>query len=156
MDGPHRGVAAALRALPAREACYISPLPAVDPRSPFRILVVEDEPVIRELVRSMLDDGPVEVETAGSGAEGLRRARESRFDLILMDVVLPGMDGLTVCRMLKSDPSTASVPLYMLTAKTRRSDLEAAVAAGANGYIHKPFRGAELMELVERLRTVEG
>jgi CheY-like chemotaxis protein len=104
----------------------------------------------------MLDDGPVEVETAGSGAEGLRRARESRFDLILMDVVLPGMDGLTVCRMLKSDPTTAPVPLYMLTAKTRRSDLEAAVAAGANGYIHKPFRGAELMELVERLRTVEG
>ena len=139
-----------------REACYISPRPAVDPHSPFRILVVEDEPVIRELVRSMLDDGPVEVETAGSGAEGLRRARESRFDLILMDVVLPGMDGLTVCRMLKSDPTTAPVPLYMLTAKTRRSDLEAAVAAGANGYIHKPFRGAELMELVERLRTVEG
>ncbi len=128
----------------------------MEPRSPFRILVVEDEPVIRELVRSMLDDGPVEVETAGSGAEGLRRARESRFDLILMDVVLPGMDGLTVCRMLKSDPTTAPVPLYMLTAKTRRSDLEAAVAAGANGYIHKPFRGAELMELVERLRTVEG
>ncbi len=130
--------------------------PRVDPRSPFRILVVEDEPVIRELVRSMLDDGPVEVETAGTGTEGLRRARESRFDLVLLDVVLPGMDGLTVCRMLKSDPATASVPLYMLTAKTRRSDLEAALAAGANGYIHKPFRGSELMELVERLRTEEG
>jgi len=127
----------------------------VDPRSPFRILVVEDEPVIRELVRSMLDDGPVEVETAGSGPEGLRRAKESRFDLVLLDVVLPGMDGLTVCRMLKADPSTASVPLYMLTAKTRRADLEAALAAGANGYIHKPFRGSELMELVERLRTGE-
>ncbi|HVP62839.1 MAG TPA: response regulator [Myxococcaceae bacterium] len=116
---------------------------------------MEDEPVIRELVRSMLDDGPVEVETAGNGAEGLRRARESRFDLVLLDVVLPGMDGLTVCRMLKADPATAFVPLYMLTAKTRRSDLEAALAAGANGYIHKPFRGSELMELVERLRTGE-
>jgi CheY-like chemotaxis protein len=125
----------------------------VDPRSPFRILVVEDEPVIRELVRSMLDDGPVEVETAGNGADGLRLARGSRFDLVLLDVVLPGMDGLTVCRMLKADPATSAVPLYMLTAKTRRSDLEAALAAGANGYIHKPFRGAELMELVERLRT---
>lgn len=141
---------------PAR-ACYISGLdPLVESRSPFRILVVEDEPVIRELVRSMLDDGPVEVETAGNGADGLRRARESRFDLVLLDVVLPGMDGLTVCRMLKADPATASTPLYMLTAKTRRSDLEAALAAGANGYIHKPFRGSELMELVERLRTGEG
>jgi CheY-like chemotaxis protein len=116
---------------------------------------VEDEPVIRELVRSMLDDGPVEVETAGNGADGLRLARGSRFDLVLLDVVLPGMDGLTVCRMLKSDPATSAVPLYMLTAKTRRSDLEAALAAGANGYIHKPFRGSELMELVERLRTGE-
>jgi CheY-like chemotaxis protein len=125
----------------------------VDPRSPFRILVVEDEPVIRELVRSMLDDGPVEVETAGNGADGLRLARGSRFNLVLLDVVLPGMDGLTVCRMLKADPATSAVPLYMLTAKTRRSDLEAALAAGANGYIHKPFRGSELMELVERLRT---
>ena len=129
--------------------------PLVDSRSPFRILVVEDEPVIRELVRSMLDDGPVEVETAGSGPEGLRRAKESRFDLVLLDVVLPGMDGLTVCRMLKADATTAAVPLYMLTAKTLRADLEAALAAGANGYIHKPFRGSELMELVERLRTGE-
>jgi two-component system phosphate regulon response regulator PhoB len=146
-----------LRRLRPSQACYISGLdPLVESRSPFRILVVEDEPVIRELVRSMLDDGPVEVETAGNGADGLRRARESRFDLVLLDVVPPGMDGLTVCRMLKADPATAPIPLYMLTAKTRRSDLEAALAAGANGYIHKPFRGSELMELVERLRTGEG
>ena len=146
-----------MRRLPPSRACYISGLdPLVESRSPFRILVVEDEPVIRELVRSMLDDGPVEVETTGNGADGLRRARESRFDLVLLDVVLPGMDGLTVCRMLKADPATAPTPLYMLTAKTRRSDLEAALAAGANGYIHKPFRGSELMELVERLRTGEG
>jgi CheY-like chemotaxis protein len=118
----------------------------------FRILVVEDEPVIRELVRSMLHDGPVEVETASTGPDGLRRVREGDFHLVLLDVVLPGMDGLTVCRLLKADPATASVPLYMLTAKTRRTDLEAALACGANGYIHKPFRGAELMDLVERLR----
>jgi len=125
----------------------------VESRSPFRILVVEDEPVIRELVRSMLHDGPVEVETASTGADGLRLVREGGFQLVLLDVVLPGMDGLTVCRLLKADPSTAGVPLYMLTAKTRRADLEAALAAGANGYIHKPFRGSELMELVERLRA---
>ena len=116
-------------------------VPPVESRSPFRILVVEDEPVIRELVRNMLHDGPVEVETASTGADGLRRVREGGFHLVLLDVVLPGMDGLTVCRLLKADPSTAGVPLYMLTAKTRRADLEAALAAGANGYIHKPFRG---------------
>ncbi len=119
---------------------------------PFDILLVEDEPVIRELVRSMLSDGAVTVECASNGAEGLRLARSRPFKLILLDVVLPQLDGITVCRMLKSEPSTAKIPLYMLTAKARKADVEAATAAGADGYIHKPFRGAELMDLVERLR----
>lgn len=120
--------------------------------APFRILVVEDEPVIRELIRTMLHDGPVEVETAANGVDGLKRARTQVFHLILLDVVLPLMDGVTVCRMLKADPQTAGIPLYMLTAKVKKSDMEAALAAGANGYIHKPFRAEELMELVTRLR----
>lgn len=119
----------------------------------FDILLVEDEPVIRELVRSMLTDGAVQVECAANGVEGLKLARTRQFQLILLDVVLPQMDGITVCRMLKSDPSTAGVPLYMLTAKAKKSDVEAATRAGADGYIHKPFRGAELMELVQRLRA---
>lgn len=118
----------------------------------FNILLVEDEPVIRELVRSMLSDGEVTVESASTGVEGLKLARSQTFDLILLDVVLPQMDGITLCRMLKSDPSTSMVPLYMLTAKAKKADVEAATRAGADGYIHKPFRGAELMELVERLR----
>ncbi|MBI3183622.1 MAG: response regulator [Myxococcales bacterium] len=126
------------------------------PKKGFHILLVEDEPVIRELVRSMLSDGVVQVECAANGAEGLRLARTQPFDLILLDVVLPQLDGITVCRMLKSDPSTAAVPLYMLTAKAKKSDMEAATRAGADGYIHKPFRGAELMELVEKLRGEPG
>lgn len=118
----------------------------------FNILLVEDEPVIRELVRSMLSDGEVQVETAENGMEGLKLARTRKFDLILLDVVLPQMDGITVCRMLKADPFTSQVPLYMLTAKSRKSDIELATKAGANGYIHKPFRSAELMDLVLKLR----
>ena len=123
---------------------------------PFRILVVEDEPVIRELVRSMLTDDGVQVECASNGAEGLKLARTSKFDLILLDVVLPLMDGITVCRLLKADPTTAQVPLHMLTAKAKKSDVEAATKAGANGYIHKPFRGAELLDLVASLRAARG
>jgi two-component system, OmpR family, phosphate regulon response regulator PhoB len=123
---------------------------------PFRILLVEDEPVIRELVKNMLSDGNVVVETATNGVEGLKMARSEDFDLILLDVVLPQMDGITVCRMLKADVKTASVPLHMLTAKARKSDVDAATRAGANGYIYKPFRGAELMELVENLRKARG
>jgi two-component system, OmpR family, phosphate regulon response regulator PhoB len=120
--------------------------------APFAILLVEDEPVIRELVRSMLTEGTVTVDCASNGVEGLKLARTKAFDLILLDVVLPQMDGITVCRMLKSEPNTAGVPLYMLTAKAKKSDVEAATRAGADGYIHKPFRGAELMDLVEKLR----
>lgn len=127
-------------------------VPGADSK-PFNILLVEDEPVIRELVRSMLSDGPVQVECASNGVDGLKLAKSRSFQLILMDVVLPQMDGITVCRMLKSDPSTASVPLYMLTAKARKSDIETAVRAGANGYIQKPFRSTELMDLVAKLRA---
>ena len=119
---------------------------------PFRILLVEDEPVIRELVRNMLSDGEVQVECAANGVEGLKLARAEEFDLILLDVVLPQMDGITVCRLLKADVKTASVPLHMLTAKARKADVDAATRAGANGYIYKPFRGAELMDLVDTLR----
>lgn len=120
---------------------------------PFRILVVEDEPVIRELVSSLLSEGGVEVECASNGAEGLKLAKSKRFDLILLDVVLPGMDGITVCRLIKADPKTASVPLHMLTGKARKADIETAERAGADGYIAKPFRGAELMDLVDRLKA---
>ena len=118
----------------------------------FRILLVEDEPVIRELIRSMLGDGGVSVSCAANGVEGLKMARTEPFQLILMDVVLPQMDGITACRMLKSDAQTKAVPLYMLTAKAKKSDVETALKAGADGYIQKPFRGAELMDLVARLR----
>lgn len=125
---------------------------ASPPKTGFNILLVEDEPVIRELVRSMLTDGEVQVECADNGMEGLKLARTRPFNLILLDVVLPQMDGITVCRMLKSDPNTARVPLYMLTAKARKTDIETATKAGADGYIQKPFRGADLMDLVARLR----
>ncbi|MDQ3263329.1 MAG: response regulator [Myxococcota bacterium] len=119
---------------------------------PFRILLVEDEPVIRELVRSMLTDGEVTVEVAASGTEGLRLAKSQSFQLILLDVVLPQMDGITLCRLLRADAALATVPVYMLTAKARKADMEAATQAGADGYIQKPFRGAELMALVARLK----
>ncbi len=124
--------------------------------SPFRILVVEDEPVIRELVRSLLSEADVHVECAATGPEGLKLARTQAFDLILLDVVLPQMDGITICRLLKADPTTAKVPLHMLTAKAKKADVEAATKAGANGYIHKPFRGAELMDLVSGLKAKRG
>ncbi|MFN7131392.1 MAG: response regulator [Myxococcales bacterium] len=119
----------------------------------FRILLIEDEPVIRELVRTMLTGGGVEVECVKEGTEGIRLARQKKVDLVLLDIVLPGMDGISVCRVLRSDPATSRVPIYMLTAKAKPADVEAARRAGASGYIHKPFKGAELMDLVDKLRS---
>jgi CheY-like chemotaxis protein len=125
---------------------------------PFRILVVEDEPVIRDLVESLLVESACEVEAVATGAEGLRLARSGDFDLVLLDVVLPSsspvaLDGVAVCRLLRADPRMAAVPIFMLTAKARQADVDAAARAGASGYIHKPFRGTELVELVDRLRA---
>jgi CheY-like chemotaxis protein len=124
----------------------------------FRILVVEDEPVIRELVSRLLVDADCEVETAETGAEGLKLARTRDFDLVLLDVVLPAagaveLDGVAVCRLLRADPRLATIPIHMLTAKARQADVDAATRAGASGYILKPFRGTELVELVRRLRA---
>ncbi|MBI5548022.1 MAG: response regulator [Deltaproteobacteria bacterium] len=123
---------------------------------PFRILLCDDEPVIRELVRTMLSSGSVAVDVAPDGVECLKAAKSHPFDLILLDIVLPGMDGITVCRLLKSDPATARVPIYMLTAKVKQADVESARRAGADGYINKPFRGAELMDLVDELQQKRG
>ena len=121
--------------------------------APFRILLVEDEPVIRGLVETLLTTAEVHVECASSGADALKRAREAPFDLYLLDVVLPGLDGVSVLRMLRADPKNADKPVYMLSAKQKSADLETAKRAGATGYIAKPFRGVELMELVARHRS---
>ena len=126
------------------------------PEPTFRVLLVEDEPVIRELVRTMLTGGPVEVECASEGAECVKLARTRSFDLILLDIVLPGLDGIAVCRLLKSDPTTARVPIYMLTAKAKQADIDTARRAGADGYIQKPFKAAELMKLVDEQRKKRG
>jgi two-component system, OmpR family, phosphate regulon response regulator PhoB len=147
-----RDAAPGIGQVQARWPKLLCPEPHLSP-SPFHILLVEDEPVIQELVRSLLSDEPVEVSCAGNGVEGLKLARSRPFDLILLDVVLPLLDGISVCRMLKSDAATARTPLYMLTGTTKRSDVESATRAGADGYIHKPFRGAELMAVIDRLRA---
>ena len=124
--------------------------------APFRILLVEDEPVIRELVRTMLSTPEVQVECVQTGAEALKLAQGGGFHLFLLDIVLPGMDGITVLRMLRANPATASAPVYMLTAKQKSADVETAKRAGATGYIQKPFRATELMALIDQHRLGQG
>lgn len=121
-----------------------------------RILVVEDEPDLQELVRHHLARERYDVVTAGDGETALREAHRRVPDLVILDLMLPGIDGLEVCRRLKTDPRTASVPIVMLTAKGEETDAVIGLAQGADDYIRKPFGVKELVaRIAARLRAAE-
>lgn len=104
-----------------------------------RILVVEDNEANQMLARAVLELEGYEVDIAGSGPEAMERVQQATPDLILMDIQLPGEDGLTVTRLLKAQSGTSSIPVVALTAHAMRGDREQALQAGCVGYISKPI-----------------
>jgi len=106
---------------------------------PTRVLIVEDNASNRDLAQMVLEGNGFTVDTASSGQEGMDKARHLRPDLILMDMQLPGVDGLAVTRSLKSDPATANIPVVALTANALKGTEDQALAAGCTGYIAKPI-----------------
>lgn len=112
-----------------------------------RILVVEDDPSIRELTERGLRMAGFDVVTAASGDEGLERFRADRPDAVVLDVMLPGKDGLEVCREIRA---TSAVPVVMLTARSDTIDVVVGLESGADDYVTKPF---EMPELVARVRA---
>lgn len=115
------------------------------------ILVVDDERDIRELVRYNLAREGYKVECARTGEEGLRQARALVPDLIVLDLMLPGLDGLEVCKRLKADRQTAAVPIVMLTAKGEDADVVAGLELGADDYVIKPFSPRVLLARVRAI-----
>jgi two-component system OmpR family response regulator len=112
-----------------------------------RILYIEDEPDLQWLVKHILESvGGFEVLVCGSGAEGLRSMNEFAPDLVLLDVMMPKMDGFSVVRALRSRPERAAVPVVFLTARTQEGDEY--LALGADGVIAKPFEPRQLLEQV--------
>ena len=103
------------------------------------ILAVDDEEDILELVEHHLSREGYAVTCVGTGEQALKAARTERPDLIVLDLLLPGVDGLEVCRRLKADAETASIPIVMLTAKGEEADIVAGLELGADDYIPKPF-----------------
>ena len=116
-----------------------------------RVLVVEDDKDIAELIAHSLQKAGHTVETAASGTVGLKRAKEGAPDLILLDLMLPGMDGLLVCQALRNDPGTASIPIIMLTARGEEAERIAGLELGADDYVTKPFSPRELTARVAAL-----
>ena len=113
------------------------------------ILLVEDDPDIRELVAYKLRRGGFEVIEAADGSAALRVARERPPDAVILDIRLPRLSGIDVCRELRAAPTTATVPIIMLTGAVRLQELEQAYAAGATDYLVKPFSPRELQRRVE-------
>jgi DNA-binding response OmpR family regulator len=114
-----------------------------------RILLLEDEPDIREIVEYTLRRDGYQVQTSADGAAGLAAARQSPPDMVILDLMLPGMDGLEVCRRLRAEPSTAGVAIIMVTAKGEESDVVLGLGLGADDYLPKPFRPNELLARVQ-------
>jgi two-component system phosphate regulon response regulator PhoB len=114
-----------------------------------RVLVVEDEEDVLELVRYNLVRNGYTVDTATSGEEGLRKVRNSNPDLILLDLMLPAVDGLEVCRIVKNDPKTQNIRVVMLTAKGEEADIVAGLEMGADDYVTKPFSPRVLLARVK-------
>ncbi len=115
------------------------------------ILVVDDEEDIRELVELNLSREGLKVIGSETGEQGLKMAQSQRPDLIVLDLMLPGMDGLEVCRRIKADPKTRQIPVVMLTAKGEEADIVAGLELGAEDYITKPFSGRVLAARVRRI-----
>ncbi len=116
----------------------------------MRVLVVEDEEDILDLIKYNLAKEGYEVTGVTSGERGLLEAKKRPPDLLILDLMLPGIDGMEVCRALKNDPKTAAIPVLMLTAKSEESDIVAGLELGADDYITKPFSPKVL---ISRVRT---
>lgn len=126
--------------------------------SPARILVVEDDRAISQLVGAILDKESYRVTVAEDGESALRLARAERPDLVLLDVLLPGVNGFEVCQRLRQDPSTCLIPIMLLTALDQIKDKVTGFKLGADEYMSKPFDALELLARVERTirRSREG
>jgi two-component system, cell cycle response regulator DivK len=115
------------------------------------VLVVEDNPANMKLTSMLLDNAGHSVLGAEDAETGLRMARSEQPDLILMDIQLPGMDGLAATAILKLDPATTSIPVIALSALAMKEDMERAKTAGCDAYIVKPLRYKELFAAMSRL-----
>ncbi|RNC70093.1 MAG: response regulator [Desulfuromonadales bacterium] len=116
-----------------------------------KILIVEDEESLLKLESILLTSRGYEVSGAVDGVAAMEKMTTERPDLVILDIMLPGMDGFEVCRRIKGNPATAHIPVIMLTAKKSSQDRDRGLASGASAYMTKPFKSAKIMEVIQGL-----
>lgn len=116
-----------------------------------RILVIDDEPDMVSAIKLRLEANGYEVIAGKDGPEGLNKARMEKPDLIILDIMLPKLDGFKVCRMLKYDEKFKNIPVIMFSAKVQKRDIERGKEMGADAYITKPFKADELLAKMKEL-----
>jgi len=119
-----------------------------------RILIVDDGVTIRLYCREVLENAGFAVEEAGNGVEGIERALAQRFDLLLVDINMPKMDGYEMIRLVRNDPALQAVPVVTISTEAGEADITRAYEAGANFYMVKPVRAAELATTARLLTGV--
>ena len=116
-----------------------------------RILIAEDEPSIVLSLEFLLTEAGYEVFTAVNGADALKLAEQHKPDLLVLDIMLPVVNGFEVCRTVRSTPAVRAMPILMLTARGREQEIAKGLALGANAYVTKPFATRELMSKIREL-----
>jgi len=116
-----------------------------------RVLIVDDNAANAELLEAYIRELPCEIEVASSGQQALEKVEEFEPDIILLDIMMPDMSGLEVCRLLKGDENTSDIPVIMVTALSELEDVEKAVEAGTDDFLSKPVNRLELITRVKSL-----
>ncbi len=117
----------------------------------FNLLVIEDDEIVARTIERSLRGNEFHITIANSGVEGLKVARRQQIDLVVLDIIMPGMDGYAVCREMRGDPLISEIPILFLTAKAKDEDKIAGFMAGADDYLCKPFN---VDELILRIRAI--
>jgi twitching motility two-component system response regulator PilG len=121
-----------------------------------RILIVEDEESLLKLETILLTVRGFEVIGAITGKMAIEKIGVEKFDLVLLDIMLPDVDGFEVCRQIRKDPRTAAVPIIMLTGRKAQDDHDRGVLCGADAYLVKPFKSAMIIDEISRLLSLSG
>ena len=121
-----------------------------------RILIIEDEESLLKLETILLTVNGYEVSGASTGKAALEKLSCEQFDLVLLDIMLPDIDGYEICSRIKEDPRHAGIPVVMLTGRKSSGDQERGASCGADAYLTKPFKSAMIIEVIERLLPGSG